>query len=69
MQFFGLLFGGAKLILGIKMNPRFLADFGKDVSIYLGISWLFLALMHRMKWNHRLALERAYQGNGWRKTE
>ena len=61
MQFGGLILGLAFLTTGFFLNPNFGEHFKEDFYIYFGVLWLVLALIHRMQWKHKIALEEASQ--------
>ena len=59
MQFVGLLLGVCFLVLGAFRAEEFLKTFLAHSSIYFGVCWLFIALIHRMKWLHKIELDEA----------
>ena len=59
MQFFGLILGIGFLLAGTSVNPEFWTNWRENANFIFGFSWLFLALVHRMKWKHKVAMRSA----------
>ena len=59
MQFVGLLLAVCFLIVGSFRVEGFLNSFLDYSQIYFGVCWLFIALIHRIKWLHKIELQEA----------
>ena len=60
MQFIAPAFGIVFLLIGLSMAAEFWANFKDFYRIYLGVFFLFIGYVHRLKWLHRKELREAW---------
>jgi len=56
MQFIAPILGAIFLFMGSIMTEGFWSNVREYYLIYLGILWIILGFVHRIKWLHKLEL-------------